>query len=97
MCILVVVEVLVHSINEWKALAESPAGQQQHNVDYVKKTKYGYSTILAWIVFAIYVIAAVVFLIGGRKQKGMNAATQELEVEDRPINLGIIIILIFFS
>lgn len=89
MCILVVIEVLSHSINEWQAIGEGPGGNAKFTgLDYVRKTKYGYSTILAWFVFGIYVIAALVFLIGGRKQKGLNAATQELEVEDRPVNLG---------
>lgn len=85
MCVLVVIEVLVHSIQEWKTLSDDSHVKHE---DYLGGLQYGYSIVLAWIVFAIYAGGAVAFLLGGKKQKGSRAATQEFEVEDRPINLG---------
>ena len=49
---------------------------------------YGYSFVLAWIVFAIYVIAAIVFLIFSRKRKGDNAANEREAMENEPVHLG---------
>ena len=33
-------------------------------------------------------IAAIIFLLGSHKQKGDKAATEDLEIEDRPIHVG---------
>ena len=49
---------------------------------------YGYSFVLAWIVFAIYVIAAVVFLVFSRKRKGDRAADEREAMENEPVHLG---------
>ncbi len=86
MCVLVVVEVLIHSVQEWRSFSNKDKKIQPEF--YLKQMSYGYSTYLSWIVFAVYILAAVVFLIGGRKQKGSRAATTEFEEEDRPMNLG---------
>lgn len=83
MCVLVVIEVLINSVNEWKAFT----GKQSHPEYYFQSMSYGYSTYISWLVFAVYVFAAFVFLVGGRKQKGDRAATKEFEEEDRPVNL----------
>ncbi|KRZ63481.1 hypothetical protein T02_14508 [Trichinella nativa] len=84
MCILVVIETLIFSVNNWKAISE----EHNYTEEYLKGMSYGFSTYLAWITFSIYIIATVVFIFGSQKQKGRNAATQEFEVEDRPFNLG---------
>ena len=49
---------------------------------------YGYSFVLAWIVFAIYVIAAIVFLVFSRKRKGDKAADEREAMENEPVHLG---------
>ena len=49
---------------------------------------YGYSFALAWVVFAIYVIAALVFLIFSRKRKGDKAADEREAMENEPVHLG---------
>lgn len=85
MCVLVVIEVCINSVNEWKAFTHD---HNDHHADYYfQGMSYGYSTYLAWVVFIIYVVASFVFLVGGRKQKGDRAATREFEEEDRPVNL----------
>ncbi|KHJ97086.1 hypothetical protein OESDEN_02949 [Oesophagostomum dentatum] len=54
--------------------------------DAVKVT--GYSTRLAQSVVAACLLAAAAFALGSHKQKGDNAATAEVEIEDRPIHIG---------
>jgi len=87
MSVLVVIEVLINSVNEWKSLHHDR--HDDHHPDYYfQGMSYGYSTYVAWVVFAGYTFATLVFLVGGRKQKGDRAATTEFEEEDRPVNLS---------
>src|SRR4051812_45381958 len=86
MCVLVVIEVLINSVNEWKAFSHDH-DRHMHADYYFQSMSYGYSTYLSWVVFAVYTFGSFVFLIGGRKQKGDRAATREFEEEDRPVNL----------
>lgn len=43
---------------------------------------------LALTVAIIYVFGGLAFFISSSKQKGSRAATTELEIEDRPIEIG---------
>lgn len=49
---------------------------------------YGYSFVLAWIVFAFYAIACITFLVCSRKRKGDNAETEREGKENEPVILG---------
>ncbi|KIH48811.1 hypothetical protein ANCDUO_21116 [Ancylostoma duodenale] len=60
--------------------------QGEWNYDAVKKT--GYSTRMAQVVVAACLLSAIAFALGSHKQKGDNAATAEVEIEDRPIHIG---------
>lgn len=89
---LIVIEVMIHSIGEWEI--EIHQLQMQENQeefsfeDFLdERTKYSYSTHLSWFVFACYLFAGLVFLFGSRKRKGSQAATQEFEIEDRPLEI----------
>lgn len=77
MCVLVVIEVMIHHMNLW---------WKGESID--KHPEYGYSTAISWFCFAVYIVAAVLFIIGSRKHKGSRAATEEFDYEDRPIELG---------
>ncbi|KHN83709.1 hypothetical protein Tcan_07680 [Toxocara canis] len=86
MCIVVTVEVLTNSVNEWNI----SVAEQSKNVDWdysVGQTN-GRSTYMAWSCVFIYALAAVTFALGSHKQKGSRAATAEFEIEDRPIHIG---------
>jgi len=87
MCVLVVVQVLVHSIDEWSSFSSSSGDDDPKKSENLKLIDYGLSTVLAYVVFGIYCVSSLVFLVGGRKNKGLHAATMELEEEDRPVNL----------
>ncbi|VDD97205.1 unnamed protein product [Enterobius vermicularis] len=86
MCIVVTVEVLTNSVNEWNV----NVAQQSKNIewDYSVAERAGSSTYLAWTCIASYVTAAVAFALGSHKQKGSRAATAEFEIEDRPVHIG---------
>uniref|UniRef100_A0A915J953 Uncharacterized protein n=1 Tax=Romanomermis culicivorax TaxID=13658 RepID=A0A915J953_ROMCU len=83
MCILATIQILIYSIEEWSAYSDD-----HKSVDYVGATTYGVSTTLAYVAAVTFFVSSVIFLIGGRKHKGLMAATQEFEVEDRPVNLS---------
>lgn len=76
MSVLVVIEVMVHHVSEWRISAKDLT------------TEYGFSTIASWIVFAVYLIDVFVFIICSRKRKGSRAGTVEYDPEDRPMELG---------
>ncbi|VDP17988.1 unnamed protein product, partial [Soboliphyme baturini] len=86
MCIFVTIETISHSVNNWKAMSKENHPLVYGN--YLRCMSFGYSTILAWMVFVIYLSASIVFILAGRKQKGDHAAALEFEVEDRPFILG---------
>ncbi|MFH4976801.1 hypothetical protein AB6A40_003510 [Gnathostoma spinigerum] len=86
MCIVVTIEVLTNSVNEWNI---SVAEQSRNgDWDYSAAQSTGYSTYVAWFVVGIYALASVAFAVGSHKQKGSRAATAEFEIEDRPIHIG---------
>uniref|UniRef100_A0A914WIR8 Uncharacterized protein n=1 Tax=Plectus sambesii TaxID=2011161 RepID=A0A914WIR8_9BILA len=83
MCIVVTIEVLSSSVNEWNTAAVAAT-----DFDYSAVRSFGYSTAIAWFVFSMLIAAAIVFAFSSNKQKGSNAATAEFEIEDRPIHIG---------
>lgn len=91
MSVLIVIEVMIYSIGEWhlntQALKQAQDWEDQE--DYLdERTAYSYSTVISWFVFAVYVVAAVIFLLGSRKHKGSRSATEDFEVADRPVLIG---------
>jgi hypothetical protein len=83
MCIVVTIEVLSNSVNEWNTAIVAAK-----DFDYAAVRSFGYSTAIAWFVFALLIVAAFVFAFSSNKQKGSEAATAEFEIEDRPIHIG---------
>jgi hypothetical protein len=87
MCVVVTMEVLTNSINEWNvAVAEKSKHNGQWNFSTVDNLGLGY--YLALCVVIIYVFAGVAFFISSHKQKGSRAATTQLEIDDRSIEMG---------
>ncbi|EYC34158.1 hypothetical protein Y032_0001g278 [Ancylostoma ceylanicum] len=86
MAIVVAIEVLSNSVDEWNTTVAQASQQGEWNYDAVKKT--GYSTRMAQVVVAACLLSAIAFALGSHKQKGDNAATAEVEIEDRPIHIG---------
>lgn len=87
MCIVVTIEVLTNSINEWN-LEVVERSFRKGNWDYSAGLKNGYPIWLAWSVVVIYTLACFVFVHASHKQKGSRAATVEFEIEDRPVHIG---------
>jgi len=87
MCIIVTIEVLINSVDEWnlEVLEKSLHGG---NWDYSAGQKIDFPVYLSWSVVVIYILAMLVFIHGSHKQKGSRAATAEFEIEDRPFHLG---------
>jgi len=94
MCILVAVEVLTSSVDEWnvEVVAKSqrlqPLDPDDDGWDYSAAQTFGFPIYLAWSVTGIYFCAALVFAAGSHKQKGSAAALAEFEIEDRPVHIG---------
>ncbi|KAL6722559.1 hypothetical protein Aduo_017673 [Ancylostoma duodenale] len=86
MAIVVAIEVLSNSVDEWNTAVAQASQQGEWNYDAVKKT--GYSTRMAQVVVAACLLSAIAFALGSHKQKGDNAATAEVEIEDRPVHIG---------
>ncbi|VDK46354.1 unnamed protein product [Anisakis simplex] len=86
MCVVVMVEVLTNSVNEWNI----SVAEQSRIVgwDYSIGQRNGRSTYMAWICVIVYALASITFAISSHKQKGSRAATAEFEIEDRPIHIG---------
>ncbi|VDN56243.1 unnamed protein product [Dracunculus medinensis] len=86
MCIVIVIEVLSKSINEWNL---SVAQQSvDRDWDYSVGQTTGYPSYMAYACVFIYIFAAIAFAVSSHKQKGSRAATAEFEIEDRPIHIG---------
>ncbi|VDL69978.1 unnamed protein product [Nippostrongylus brasiliensis] len=86
MAIVVTVEVLSNSVDEWNTAVAQASQQGDFDYDAVKVT--GYSTRMAQGVVAACLFSAIAFAVGSHKQKGENAATAEFEIEDRPVHIG---------
>ena len=80
-------EVLTNSVNEWNIeIAEKARSHKDWNFALVDDVGPGY--YMALTVAIIYGLAGLAFFISSHKQKGSRAATTELEIEDRPIEVG---------
>lgn len=61
----VIIEVLSNSISQWQGPLRSDDDQPtEAPVNYVQGKSFGFATYLVWVVFAVYVFAAIVFVIG---------------------------------
>lgn len=80
-CILVCAEVLSQSVayEEINLPARHPEGSYY---------RYGFCFYLAWITFAIFVLAGIVFIWFSRKRKGFKAYNEEEALENEPVHLG---------
>ncbi|XGW33628.1 hypothetical protein V3C99_017774, partial [Haemonchus contortus] len=86
MAIVATIEVLSNSVDEWNTAVAQASQQGDWDYDAVKVA--GYSTRMAQGVVAACIFSAIAFALGSHKQKGDNAATAEVEIEDRPIHIG---------
>lgn len=86
MCIVMTIEILINSVDEWNRKVAQKAIDSSW--DYSAERKAGMALTLAWIIVIIYLITAIVFGFSSHKQKGSRAATAEFEIEDRPIHVG---------
>lgn len=86
MAIVVTIEVLSNSVDEWNTAVALASKQGDWDYDAVKVA--GYSTRMAQSVVAACVFSAIAFALGSHKQKGDNAAAAEFEIEDRPVHIG---------
>nr|KAG5710485.1 hypothetical protein BaRGS_022303 [Batillaria attramentaria] len=79
-CLLVLNEVFVKTVEH----------EKEHMPDRVPieaDTSYGFSFVLSWIVFIIFVLAGMVFLFMSRKRKN-EYADRDDALEDEPMQLG---------
>lgn len=86
MCIVVTIEVLTNSVNEWNLSVAEQAKNTEW--DYSVGQTTGLPTYLAWTCVFIYIFAGATFAVSSHKHKGSRAATAEFEIEDRPIHIG---------
>ena len=80
-CILVCAEVLANSVKY----------EQEHlpyRIPDDSRMSYGYSLVLAWLCFAIFLIAAILFAVCSRKKKGDRAESEKAAMENEPVHLG---------
>jgi len=80
-CVLAVIEVLISSIDyEKKHLPFTfPRGA---------KYSYGFSIVLAWLVFIMLLVSGFAFIIYSRKRKGNKAPNEEIAMADEPTIIG---------
>lgn len=78
---MVVIEVLINSITYEKENLHvvHPRGSEYH---------YGYSYVLAWIVFALNLFAGISFVWYSKKRKGSKAPNEEIAMADEPTIIG---------
>ncbi|XP_063223487.1 uncharacterized protein LOC134531648 [Bacillus rossius redtenbacheri] len=79
--VLAVIEVLINSVDyERKNLPfVFPAGATH---------RWGYSIVLAWLVFILLLVAGAAFMLFSRKRKGSRAPTEEIAMADEPTIIG---------
>ncbi|KAI3421092.1 hypothetical protein GPALN_014718 [Globodera pallida] len=87
MCTIVTIEVLINSVNEWN-IEVVEKSHMPGNWDYSSGQRYGYPVYMAWTVVALYLLGMFAFFHASHKQKGNRAATNEFEIEDRPVHIG---------
>lgn len=76
-----VIEVLINSIEyERKHLPFTYPPGSTHS--------YGYSIVLAWLVFVQLLVAGFFFMLYSRKRKGVKAPTEEMAMADEPTIIG---------
>lgn len=80
-CVLAVIEVLINSIDyEQKHLPFTfPRGATY---------SYGFSIVLAWLVFIMLLVSGCAFMIYSRKRKGNKAPNEEIAMADEPTIIG---------
>lgn len=80
-CVQTVIQVLIKSIDyEEKHLPFTfPRGA---------KYSYGYSFVLAWLVFIVLLVSGFAFIIYSRKRKGHKAPNEEIAMADEPTIIG---------
>ena len=80
-CVLAVIEVLISSIDyEEKHLPFTfPRGATY---------SYGFSIVLAWLVFIMLLVSGGAFMIYSRKRKGNKAPNEEIAMADEPTIIG---------
>ncbi|CAI5454224.1 unnamed protein product [Caenorhabditis angaria] len=86
MCIYATIEIVASTIEEWKTDMRNK--EREINFTSEANRSSGYSTRLAQVTMGICVFGAICFALGSHKQKGENAATAELEIEDREYHIG---------
>jgi hypothetical protein len=79
-CLLVLNEVFVKTVEHEKA-------NMPERIPPQAATQYGYSFIMSWIVFVIFVLAGMVFLLLSHKRKA-EYADHDDGLEDEPMQLG---------
>ncbi|KAL8595018.1 hypothetical protein ACOMHN_001997 [Nucella lapillus] len=79
-CLLVLNEVFVKTVEHEKE-------NMPERIPRDAATTYGYSFILSWIVFVVFVLAGMVFLLLSHKRKAKYADNNDA-VEDEPMHLG---------
>uniref|UniRef100_A0A914KQT2 Uncharacterized protein n=1 Tax=Meloidogyne incognita TaxID=6306 RepID=A0A914KQT2_MELIC len=87
MCIVVTIEVLINSVDEWN-IEVAERSHLPGNWDYSSGQEIEMPVYMAWTVVALYLLGMFAFLHASHKQKGNRAATEEFEIEDRPIHIG---------
>ena len=79
-CLLVLNEVFVKTVEHEKE-------NMPDRIPPVAHTYYGYSFVLSWIVFVLFVLAGLVFLLLSHKRKAEYADNNDA-LEDEPMQLG---------
>ena len=79
-CLFVSIEVMRNSVEyeREKLPKRHPEGS---------KISYGFSFALAWVVFALYLLAGLIFLVFSTKRKGAKAISELEAQENEPIHL----------
>ena len=80
-CIVVSAEVMANSVDYESEHLTSRHPEGSHY-------EFGYSYVLVWIVFVIYLIVTLLFLVYSRKRKGENAKSEHEARENEPVHLG---------
>jgi len=80
-CIVVSAEVMSNSVEYESEHLTSRHPEGSHY-------EFGYSYVLVWIAFVIYLLVTLLFLVYSRKRKGDNAKSEHEARENEPVHLG---------